>query len=194
MDFLSELNRKLVHLSSLAIPIGIYFLPERTCIKILFPLTVIFLSVEILRMVHRPTSKIFYTLFGPILRRKERFTLTGSTTLLMASLVSVLVFQKYIAVAALCFLILGDTMAALVGKSYGRIRLFRKRTMEGSLACLFTCLIVVLVVPPLGFAVGLVGAVVATIIELLPIPLDDNFLIPILSGAAMQYMLMLTFF
>ena len=191
MDLLSELNRKLVHLSSLSIPIGVYFLPRRTCVEILFLLTVTFLSVEILRMVHRPTSKIFYTLFGPILRRKERFTLTGSTTLLMASLVCVLIFQKNIAVAALCFLILGDTMAALVGRSYGRIRLFGKRTLEGSLACLFTCLVVVFVVPAFGLVVGVVGALVATIIELLPIPLDDNFLIPILSGAAMHYVLTL---
>ncbi|UCE18101.1 MAG: phosphatidate cytidylyltransferase [Gemmatimonadota bacterium] len=188
MDFFDELNRKLVHLSSLCIPIGIYFLPKRTCVQILFFLTILFLSIEILRMVHRPTSKIFYTFFGSILRRKERFTLTGSTTLLMSSLVCVLIFQKPIAVAALCFLIVGDTMAALVGKTFGRIKVFRK-TIEGSLACLGTCIIIVLIVPPLDFVVGLIGAVVATLIELLPIPLDDNFLIPILSGAAMQYML-----
>jgi dolichol kinase len=190
MDFFDELNRKLVHLSSVSIPIGIYFLPKRTCLQILFLLTVLFLSIEILRMVHRPTSRIFYTFFGPILRRKERFTLTGSTTLLMSSLVCVLVFQKPIAVAALCFLIVGDTMAALVGKSFGRIKVFRK-TVEGSLACLGTCVVIVLIVPPLELIVGLIGAFVATLIELLPIPLDDNFLIPILSGAAMQYMLTL---
>jgi dolichol kinase len=190
MDFFKELNRKLVHLFSLVIPIGIYFLSKRTCIQILFLMTVLFLSIEILRMVHRPTSKIFYTLFGPILRRKERFTLTGSTTLLMSSLVSVLLFQKPVAVAALCFLILGDTMAALVGKSFGRIKVFRK-TIEGSLACFATCVIIVFFVPPLEFFVGLIGALVATLIELLPIPLDDNFLIPILSGAAMQYALTL---
>ena len=190
MDIFGELNRKLVHLSSLTIPIGIYFLPKRTCVHFLFFLTLLFLSIEILRMVHRPTTKIFYTFFGPILRRKERFTLTGGTTLLMSSLVCVLIFQKPIAVAALCFLIIGDSMAALVGRSFGRIKVFRK-TVEGSLACLGTCVVIVLVVPPLEFIVGLVGAFVATLIELLPIPLDDNFLIPILSGAAMQYMLTL---
>ena len=186
MDFLSELNRKLVHLASLSIPIGIQVIGKDICLKILFFLTVLFLSIEILRMVHRPTSKIFYTLFGPILRRKERFTLTGSTTLLMSSLVCVFIFPRHVAVAALCFLIVGDTMAALVGKTYGRIKVFRK-TIEGSLACLATCVIVVFVVPDLKTAAGLIGAMVATVVELLPIPLDDNFLIPILSGAAMLY-------
>ena len=186
MDFLSELNRKLVHLASLSIPIGIQVIGKDICLKILFFLTVLFLSIEILRMVHRPTSKIFYTLFGPILRRKERFTLTGSTTLLMSSLVCVFIFDEHIAIAALCFLIVGDTMAALVGKTYGRIKVFRK-TIEGSLACLATCVIVVFVVPDLKTAAGLIGAMVATVVELLPIPLDDNFLIPILSGAAMLY-------
>jgi len=190
MDFFAELNRKLVHVAGLSIPMGIFLLHERgergACIQILFILTLVFLSFEIMRMVHRPTSRIFYTLFGPLLRRKERFTLTGSTTLLMSSLVCVLIFDVYVAMAALCFLILGDTMAALIGKSFGRIRIFRK-TLEGSLACLATCIMVVFAVPNLNWSVGLIGALVATLVELLPIPLDDNFLIPILSGAAMQY-------
>ena len=48
MDFFRELNRKLVHLASLTIPIGIYFLPKKTCVQVLFFLTLLFLSIEIL--------------------------------------------------------------------------------------------------------------------------------------------------
>ena len=44
-------------------------------------------------------------------------------------------------------------------------------------------------VPGIPFRVGIVGAAVATIFELLPIPLDDNFRIPLSAGFAMELLL-----
>jgi dolichol kinase len=35
----------------------------------------------------------------------------------------------------------------------------------------------------------LAGAVTATVIELLPIPLDDNIRVPLAAGAVMQWLL-----
>jgi dolichol kinase len=44
-------------------------------------------------------------------------------------------------------------------------------------------------VPELPLVVGLVGAIVATVFELLPVPLDDNFRIPLSAGFAMELLL-----
>jgi len=82
----------------------------------------------------------------------------------------------------------GDTVAAIVGKSAGRIRIFGK-TLEGSLACLLICFGITLFLPEVPFHVAIVGALVATIFELLPIPLDDNFRIPLSAGFAMELFL-----
>jgi dolichol kinase len=43
--------------------------------------------------------------------------------------------------------------------------------------------------PGVPTPVGLVGALVATVFELLPIPLDDNFRIPLSAGFAMELLL-----
>ena len=92
------------------------------------------------------------------------------------------------AVLALSFLILGDTAAAIVGKSVGRVRIFGK-TLEGSLACFAVCYGLTAIMPGIPFPVGLIGAAVATVFELLPIPLDDNFRIPLSAGFAMELLL-----
>ena len=79
-------------------------------------------------------------------------------------------------------------MATIIGKKYGRRRLFNK-SLEGSLACLLVCLLIGVIMVVGGkvmlLPVAVVGAVTATIAELLPFPVDDNLTIPIFSGGTM---------
>jgi glycerol-3-phosphate acyltransferase PlsY len=76
----------------------------------------------------------------------------------------------------------------VVGRAWGRARLFGK-TLEGTAACLLSCAVIALLVPHLPLRAGWVGAGVAALVELLPIPVDDNLSIPIFSGWAMQALL-----
>jgi glycerol-3-phosphate acyltransferase PlsY len=142
----------------------------------------------VFRLNHLPTRNVFRHFFGELLRNHEEVSLLGSTYLLIACLLSIHLFPKPIAVLALAFLIVGDTMAAIVGKWLGRVRIFDK-TLEGSLACLVTCYLLTLLVPEVPFRVAVVGALTATVFELLPIPLDDNFRIPLSAGFAMDFFL-----
>jgi glycerol-3-phosphate acyltransferase PlsY len=93
-------------------------------------------------------------------------------------------FDKPVAVAALAFLVVGDTTAAIVGKSIGRIPIFGK-TLEGSLACFLVCLAVGWIIPELSLKQAVAGAAMATLVELLPVPLDDNLRIPLAAGFTM---------
>jgi len=127
----------------------------------------------------------FLIAFGSLIRDHEHNTLTGATYLVLSSLLCITLFSKTVAVAAISFLVLGDTMAALVGRSFGKKRFFQK-SIEGSLACFFSCLLCGSLVPQLSFGVSVVGALVATLVELLPLPIDDNLRIPLLSGGVMQ--------
>jgi dolichol kinase len=123
---------------------------------------------------------------GTVLREEERDTLMGSTYFLFSSILVILFFPKPIAIVSLLILILSDTAAALVGKVVGRIRIFGK-TLEGSLAFFFTSLIIVWVYPGLDCFWGSLAALGATLIELLPIRLDDNLTIPLVAGAIMFF-------
>lgn len=193
MLFASELKRKSIHLSSISIPLAYYFTPDswhKGWERGLLALVIVSLAIEVFRLNHPRTRHVFRHFFGELLRNHEEASLLGSTYLLIACLLTIHLFPKEVAVLALLFLIVGDTVAAIVGKSIGRIRFFGK-TLEGSLACFAVCYGLTLITPGpnLPFPVGLVGAVVATVFELLPIPLDDNFRIPLSAGFAMELLL-----
>jgi dolichol kinase len=93
-------------------------------------------------------------------------------------------YTKPIAVAALTFIIVGDTLAALIGRRFGRHR-FGRKSVEGSLACLAGTLLVAIFAPDLALPVALFGATVAAITEALSTRIDDNISVPIISGLAM---------
>jgi dolichol kinase len=189
MTLLAELKRKAIHLlAGLAIPVGYELLPEFWGRWILILATVGVTGVDFLRLRHPFFKRLFMEYFAPLIRRHERSALTGASYLLISSLVCALVFDKPVAVAAISFLVVGDTMAAVVGRTWGRVKLFDK-TLKGSLACFVSCALCVLLVPHLPLWVGLAGAGVATVVELLPIPVDDNLRIAILSGWVMQVFL-----
>jgi dolichol kinase len=97
----------------------------------------------------------------------------------------VVLFDKPIAIAAIAFIIVGDTLAALIGRKYGRHRFFNGKSWEGSAACFAGTLVVAVFTPGLGWPVALIGAVVAAVVEALPLGTDDNVTVPILSGLAM---------
>ncbi len=159
--------------------------------------TFIFLLIDFMRLRLNPFKSIFIILFGSLLRRKEFSSLTGGSYLMLASFVCILIFGagssgrvSGVFIAAISFLALGDTAAAIVGLSVGRVRIFRK-TLEGTLAGLAVCIGVAWVVSilprldlPLG--IGILGAVSASIVEALPIEVNDNVVIPLLSGAIMM--------
>ncbi|MGE5175481.1 MAG: diacylglycerol/polyprenol kinase family protein [Hyphomicrobiales bacterium] len=187
----AELKRKAIHLASLAIPVGFYLTPDswtREWERALLASVILSLAIEIFRINHPRTRNLFRHFFGELLRNHEDASLLGSTYLLIACLLSIHLFTKPVAVLALSFLIVGDTVAAIVGKSFGRVRLFGK-SLEGSMACLVVCFAITRFLPEVPFHVALVGAVVATVFELLPIPLDDNFRIPLSAGFAMDLLL-----
>jgi len=192
VHFASEIKRKSIHLASLAIPIGYYLTPDswmRIWERALLASVILSLAIEVFRLNHPRTRHVFRHFFGELLRNHEEASLLGSTYLLIACLLTIHLFPKPVAVLALMFLILGDTMAAIVGKSIGRIRLIGGKTLEGSIACFLVCFGLTLLMPGVPPLVGLVGALTATVFELLPIPLDDNFRIPLSAGFAMELLL-----
>jgi len=108
--------------------------------------------------------------------------------LLIAALLAVEMFPRPVAAAALGYTILGDAMAALVGKAYGRTKVFGK-TLEGSVAGLAACLLWAAFLASAGWIswpVAVAGALVASLIEMLPIPLDDNLGMTLFAGYTMK--------
>ncbi len=183
-----EINRKIVHLISLSIPIGYALTSKETAVTVLAILSLAFLSVDLLRRYHPGVSSLFRQYFiGTVLREKEMNTLMGSTYFLISSVLVILLFPQSIAIVSLLILILSDTCAAWVGKAIGRVHLFGK-TLEGSLAFLASALLIVWLYPGIHRLSGSLAAFGATAVELLPLHIDDNLSIPFAAGAIMFFL------
>lgn len=191
MGKLSETLRKSIHLSSMVIPLSYRYLlgfNRRLGFALLLGALVISLVIEFHRFWQRSFRKTFHRVFGMILRKHEMRDFTGATYLLFSSMLCVAFMNPYIASAAIAFLSLGDTFAALVGINLGRRKFISgNKSLEGSIACFVACFIFGLLwlQNPL-LALG--GALAATLAELSRIPLDDNILVPLGSGLVMTLM------
>lgn len=174
-------------------PILAFFIPSETLLIALGAVTATFLCWEATRFAFPGQTKRIFPHIKVLIKETEKEQLTGSTYLLLSSLLVFLLFPKYIAVCSLLFLSLGDPVAGIVGEKFGTKKLFHK-SLQGSFACLVTCLLVCVMMtkvsPITMLPVAAVGAVVATLVELLPLPIDDNFTIPLFSAGTMTLTVM----
>ena len=187
----NEYIRKIIHLFNLIIPFSyLYVITDKDImIQLLIFLSLIFLFIDIVRHRISWVKSLFNLLFNRMLRSHElRGNLTGATWVVIGSLLTILLFSKPVAVIALIFMSLGDTAAGLIGQMFGKHKVGNK-TWEGFFAGLIVCFIVSINFPMLPLKISLSGALAAMIMEILPIPLDDNFKIPLGSGAIMMMLI-----
>jgi len=187
----NEYFRKIIHLFNLIIPFSyLYVITDKDImIQLLIFLSLIFLFIDIVRHRISWVKSLFNLLFNRMLRSHElRGNLTGATWVVIGSLLTILLFSKPVAVIALIFMSLGDTAAGLIGQMFGKHKVGNK-TWEGFFAGLIVCFIVSINFSMLPLKISLSGALAAMIMEILPIPLDDNFKMPLGSGAIMMMLI-----
>jgi dolichol kinase len=188
MISINEYKRKLIHVFNLIIPLSyLYVFPEKwQIIKVLTGFMVLSILIDIFRHKVDWIQSLFKYLFNDMLRSHEiDGKLTGATWVMIGAVITITLFSKPVAVIALIFMSLGDTTAGLIGQRFGKHKIGDK-TWEGFFGGLIICIIIALNFPFLPLMVSLSGAITAMIMELIPIPLDDNFKIPLGSGAIMM--------
>lgn len=183
----TELLRKGTHLSGLIIPILYFFFDKSIMLVIVGSVTCIAYGVEFAKRFYPTFSNYFFHYLKPLLRTHEqKGAITGATYYITSVFLCILIFDKSIAITCIFFIILGDTAAALIGKRWGRTKLIGNKSLEGSAACFIVCLFITLYwINPI---VGITGAFIATLTELLPLRIDDNLTVPLISGGVMQLM------
>ncbi len=191
----SEFYRKMIHVSSIILPIFyryIFHSNRKQFFLFLAPLTLLAMIIEIIRLENKTFKKIFFNIFGIMLRPHEKYNFTGASYLLISAVISIAVFPKDIAFIAISFLAIGDTAAALIGIPFGKRKLLgTKKSLEGSIACFSaTLLFAVFFLNPAEYnvlVIALVGAISATVAEFSRVQINDNIKIPIFSGLVMSF-------
>jgi dolichol kinase len=117
----------------------------------------------------------------------KKFPGKGALSFFTGSLLVVLLFKSWLSIAAASIIILalGDSTSTLIGKKFGKRLLFynKKKSLEGSIAGFVIAFFgASFIVPPL---VAMIGALVGTVTESLPLKIDDNIAIPLTSSLAM---------
>lgn len=194
IKYRDEVVRKLIHLCSLSIPVIYYFVPRVDAIIILSILTFAAVVIDLSRYFNPSVAKIFYRWFGFMLRRHEvdakKKNLNGATYVFLSALLCVIIFPKVFFITAFSILIISDTLAALIGRKFGKHR-FLAKSLEGTLAFFISASIVVFFTPkiswsPTEYFIGIFAAAVGAIIENISFGFaDDNLSIPLSIGLTM---------
>jgi dolichol kinase len=196
-----ELRRKAIHLTGLSVPLGLIFL-GRTVTAGAIALA---LAVSLLLEVQRLNGKIRL----PEVRDHEETKVASYIYYMVGSLLCVLLFPPMIAVTAMLFLTLGDTVSGLAGSILKNCDVRGMPAPAGRgrikplpvVAAMFTaCLFIGYLTSGfsgLSFPVYLAGAAAATFADGVAIiirnrSLDDNFSIPVFSGALMIAVALIT--
>ncbi len=193
--FFSELKRKSLHILSLIFPIVLLFLPYGKDIEerlygliYLGTLAIISILIDILRVKSIRFKKLYFKIFGDILRRHElKGRFTGATNFFISIFLVYLIFPffdmklDYIVMVYVGFMI-GDAFAAIIGKSMGRIKITKNKTLEGTIGCIIGSF---LTISPFIFNnyhnlyPAIFISILIGIFELITFYIDDNFFVPV---------------
>lgn len=168
-----ELRRQLWHaMFGVIIAILIMFTPpfffQSVMICLLFALY--YIRVLVSRKYETPIIKDFFKLVG-----RKNDVGDGSFYFLFGSLIASLFFQPIIAAVSVLVLGVSDAIATIVGVQWGRYKIYKGKSFEGSAAFFLSCYTIVYAF--FGFWPALISAAVVTPIELLG-GFNDNIVIP----------------
>lgn len=150
------------------------------------------LLLETVRLRSTVVNEKLMKVWGPFMRSCEVNRVSGVPYYIAATLLAIGIFPKPIALLSILYLALGDPMASLVGILYGKHgpKVASGKSLIGTTAGIFVCVATTVlffqtIYPlPLNHALllAVVGGVAGGTAELLPLDVDDNFSIPVVSG------------
>ncbi len=189
-----EIKRKLVHLTALIIPIGYTFLSRKVTITGVAIATLAFVVFDFFKIQNRTFRMLIFRFLRDMFRHKEIHYFTGSAFILFSSLVCIIFFNKWVAIIAITYIIIGDTFAAIFGRLFGRHKVYGKRSIEGSVAfflgaATFTSAMFFVPYEVIPIYFRITGALLAALVELVIPQVDDNLTVPLLSGLMLQFSL-----
>lgn len=170
--------------------LSVYYLAGRDQSFLFY--AVLFITILVLdgaRLMVPAWNAFLFNRFGSFIRRNEEHKLTGTAPYVLGVGLTLYLYSPEIATAAICFLAFGDVFATTIGERYGKTKI-RNKSLEGTFAFIIAAsaaglLLSLMGVHILGWVMVL-GVLAAAGVELLTLPINDNLVIPVVSGGVME--------
>ncbi len=181
-EFILEILRKSVHLVSILIVLIYDFFGKEAVLWVLMLFLVTVLVLDYFRVEHGIRIPFFYIMY----RKDEADRFGGHIFFALGAISVIALFNREIAYAAILMATFGDLAAALIGKFYGKRRVFQKlfkndKSIEGSASEFIIDFIIGMLI--LGNPiVSMVMAFLATLTETAVNKIDDNLIVPVFAG------------
>lgn len=182
--------RRLYHLiAGILLVLIVAYLDKGEALLLISSLLLIAIITEAVRLHLPGLNRLLFRHFGPLLREEEEGRPTGTGYYLGGILVSLLLFEREIALFSMTILAVGDPAASAIGKRWGTYRIGGK-SLEGGIAFLLAStgagLILHRLWPGLPAGVIITGAIAGAVAELISGNVNDNLLIPLAASGAME--------
>ncbi|NJD98760.1 phosphatidate cytidylyltransferase [Thermococcus sp. LS1] len=191
MSMKSELKRKSLHIVGLSVPVSYLIFGRDVTLTLIGLAFFIFVVLEPFRIIEALRDKIKEKLrlyvyddviervemlekqIDEITREHERYRVAAHIYFAAAAFIVVYFFPGEIAIGAIAVATIGDALAAIIGKSFGRHRFKNGKSVEGSLAYFISGLLILW--PLVGLPLAVLGSLAGMLAEFYNLPPDDNF-------------------
>lgn len=186
----NEVIREVIHASGFfvalaAIRFGVYIVAF-----LLFLTTLTYMAAELAR-VERKNIPLISSITLNAAAPSERYEIALAPIFLaLGIMLSLILFPTPINYASIAIVSLGDSAASIFGKIFGKTSIpFNKgKSLEGSIAgFVFAFFGAAFFLHPLQ---AFIGAIVGTVVEPLPLPINDNLSTPLATGAILTLLSM----
>jgi len=182
----NQIIRETIHISGFAIPFICTYLLNRYLVALSIFVIMVLYGMSELARITGITFPIFSSITSHAAVKLERYEFAAAPIFYaFGIMLSLIIFPPPIGYASIAILTLGDGYASIFGKKIGKTRYpFNKaKYLEGSFSgFIFAFLGAIFFVDPIR---AFIGAMVGMFVECLPMPISDNLMIPLVSGAAL---------
>ena len=175
----------------MAMPIGMLLVPRVPAIAILTALALLAVSADLLRARAESLSGLIERWFGFMMRPSERGlkrerTFNGATWVMVTAALLLMVFPAEIAAPGMVIAMIADAGAALVGRKVGTTKWpGGNRSVQGTVAFLVTGAAAAAFFPGIPWPHRLAALGVAAVMEIPPLPVNDNLLLPFTASTVL---------
>jgi diacylglycerol kinase (CTP) len=190
-----HLKRKFFHMQGavgILVPYLFFGFTCETMAAIMGTVLAFVMAVEYSRARWEWVNSIAVKAMGGVMRDTEVNGLTGIPFYMASCLFSFLIFPRHVTVLAILYLAFGDPSSSFFGVLYGKNKIFPNKSLQGTLGGFVVCAVATFAYVesqhfPGGkvLLISLLGGFAGAVSELLPLNVDDNFAIPVVSGALM---------